>query len=128
MGSSFGSTPPHQQGRSFLPQSATGAKVRAWWKSSEALSSLAGTEGNAGTEGFQFNDLRDTFATRLGDQGCTATTIAALLGHANTHMTARYTHATDDALRAAVERAQNRRVTMASQTLKQPPTLVAVND
>ena len=50
---------------------------------------------DAGILDFHFHDLRHTFATRLGDQGCTATTIAALLGHANTQMTARYTHATE---------------------------------
>jgi len=75
---------------------------------------------------FHFHDLRHTFATRLGDQGCTAITIATLLGHSSTKMTVRYTHATDPALRSAVECAQGGRVTMASQE-KQPPMLAAVN-
>lgn len=77
----------------------------------------------AGIADFHFHDLRHTFATRLGDAGCTATTIAALLGHSNTQMTARYTHATDDAMRAAVECAGQ----SVSQTAKQPPALAAVN-
>jgi integrase len=82
---------------------------------------------DAGIEGFHFHDLRHTFATRLGDQGCSATTIAALLGHSNTQMTARYTHATDDALRAAVECAGKKSGKIVSQNEKQPPKLVAVN-
>jgi integrase len=82
---------------------------------------------DAGIEDFHFHDLRHTFATRLGDAGCTATTIAALLGHSNTVMTARYTHATDDAMRAAVECAGEKSVKIASQTQKRPPHLVAVN-
>jgi len=54
-------------------------------------------------EGFHFHDLRHTFATRLGDLGFNATTIAALLGHSTIQMSARYTHATDEAKRSAVE-------------------------
>ena len=82
---------------------------------------------DAGIADFHFHDLRHTFATRLGDAGCSATTIAALLGHSNTLMADRYTHATSDTLRAAVECADGKHVTMASQEQKQPPALVAVN-
>lgn len=57
---------------------------------------------DAGIADFHFHDLRHTFATRLGDAGHTARTIAALLGNSPA-MSERYTHATDDALRAAVE-------------------------
>ncbi|HEX5836035.1 MAG TPA: tyrosine-type recombinase/integrase, partial [Pyrinomonadaceae bacterium] len=81
----------------------------------------------AGIEDFHFHDLRHTFATRLGDAGCNVTTIARLLGHSNIQMSMRYTHASDDSLRNAVEHAQIDRVTAASQTLKQPLTRVAVN-
>ena len=81
----------------------------------------------AGIEDFHFHDLRHTFATRLGDAGRNATTIARLLGHSNIQMSMRYTHASDDSLRSAVEHAQIGRVTSASQTLKQPLTRVAVN-
>jgi integrase len=82
---------------------------------------------DAGIEDFHFHDLRHTFATRLGDAGCNATTIARLLGHSNIQMSMRYTHASDDSLRSAVEHAQISGVTTASQTLKQPPMRVAVN-
>ena len=77
---------------------------------------------DAGIDDFHFHDLRHTFATRLGDAGCNATTIA-LLGHSNIQMSMRYTHASDDSLRSAVEHA----ATKMSQTLKQPLTRVAVN-
>ena len=82
---------------------------------------------DAGIADFHFHDLRHTFATRLGDAGDSPATIAKLLGHSNIQMTMRYTHATDDALRSAVEHAQINRVTIASQTAKQPLTQVAVN-
>lgn len=81
----------------------------------------------AGIADFHFHDLRHTFATRLGDAGCNVTTIARLLGHSNIQMSMRYTHASDDSLRSAVEHAQKSRVTIASQTAKQPLTQVAVN-
>jgi integrase len=82
---------------------------------------------DAGIVDFHFHDLRHTFATRLGDKGCTATTIAALLGHSNTQMTARYTHATDEALKAAVEYASVASRHNGVTQEKQPPKLVAVN-
>lgn len=82
---------------------------------------------DAGIEDFHFHDLRHTFATRVGDAGHNSRTIAALLGHANTAMTERYTHATNDALRGAVECAQNSTVTTASQTANRPPKLAAVS-
>ena len=78
---------------------------------------------DAGIADFHFHDLRHTFATRLGDAGCNATTIARLLGHSNIQMSMRYTHASDDSLRSAVEHA----ATKMPQTLKQPLTRVAVN-
>ena len=71
------------------------------------------------------------YATRsrrvLGDAGCNATTIARLLGHSNIQMSMRYTHASDDTLRNAVEYAQKARVTNMSQTTEKPLTRVAVN-
>jgi hypothetical protein len=56
------------------------------------------------------------FATRLGDAGCNATTIARLLGHSSIQMSKRYTHASDDSLRSAVEHAatNNKTATHAS--------------
>jgi integrase len=53
---------------------------------------------------FRFHDLRHTAATRLADAGTDAFTIAAILGHSTIQMSARYTHATDERKRRAVER------------------------
>src|SRR5260370_16076897 len=52
---------------------------------------------------FRFHDLRHTAATRLADHGADAFQIAAILGHSSIQMTARYTHATSDGLRRAME-------------------------
>ncbi len=54
-------------------------------------------------QGLRFHDLRHTAATRMADGGADAFTIAAILGHATIQMTARYTHATSEAKRRAVE-------------------------
>lgn len=55
---------------------------------------------------FRFHDLRHTFGTRLGDRGVSPFIIAALMGHSNIQMTARYVHPTEQGKRAAVECAQ----------------------
>jgi hypothetical protein len=52
---------------------------------------------------FHFHDLRHTAATRMADAGADPFTLAAILGHSDIRMTARYTHATDEAKRRAVE-------------------------
>lgn len=57
----------------------------------------------AGIADFRFHDLRHTAATRMADSGTDAFTLASILGHSDIRMTARYTHATDSALRRAVE-------------------------
>ena len=59
---------------------------------------------DAGIEDFRFHDLRHTAATRMADAGADAFTLAKILGHSNIQMTARYTHATDSALKRAVEK------------------------
>lgn len=69
----------------------------------EIKRTFRGACDDAGLIDFRFHDLRHTFATRLGDNGCNVTTIAALMGHSNIQMSARYTHAGDDTKRAAVE-------------------------
>lgn len=51
---------------------------------------------------FRFHDLRHTAATRMADSGADAFTLMKILGHSDIRMTARYTHATDTALRRAV--------------------------
>ncbi len=58
---------------------------------------------DAGLEDFRFHDLRHTAATRLGDAGVATRSIMAILGHRCIQTSARYTHATDDGLRRAVE-------------------------
>lgn len=52
---------------------------------------------------FRFHDLRHTAATRMADAGADAFTLMKILGHSDIRMTSRYTHATDIALRRAVE-------------------------
>jgi integrase len=56
----------------------------------------------AGIADFHFHDLRHTFGTRLAEAGTHLAVIQALMGHADPRTTARYTHATDEAKRAAV--------------------------
>jgi integrase len=57
----------------------------------------------ADIEGLKFHDLRHTAATRMADAGADAFTLMKILGHSDIRMTSRYTHATDTALRRAVE-------------------------
>lgn len=56
----------------------------------------------AGIQNFRFHDLRHTAATRMADAGADAFTLMKILGHSDIRMTARYTHATDAALKRAV--------------------------
>lgn len=57
----------------------------------------------AGIEDFHFHDLRHTAATRLGDRGVDTRRIMAILGHRCIQTSARYTHATDEGLRRAMD-------------------------
>lgn len=68
--------------------------IKTTWKTAKRL---------AGIEGLRLHDLRHTAATRLADAGCDAFTIAAILGHSSIQMSARYTHASDDRKRRALE-------------------------
>lgn len=52
---------------------------------------------------FRFHDLRHTAATRLADAGADPFVIAEILGHSDLRMTKRYTHATDQWKRHALE-------------------------
>lgn len=52
---------------------------------------------------FHFHDLRHTTATRLAEAGVGTRGIMAILGHSCIQTSARYTHATDEGLRRAVE-------------------------
>ena len=58
-------------------------------------------------EDLHFHDLRHTAATRWAEAGAQQTTVMELLGHTDARMSARYTHATDQAKRRAVEQAAN---------------------
>ena len=51
----------------------------------------------------RFHDLRHTAATRVGDAGADAFTLAAIFGWSDIRMAMRYTHAMEDAKRRAVE-------------------------
>lgn len=68
--------------------------IKSAWKTAKRL---------AGIEGLRLHDLRHTAATRLADAGCDAFTIAAILGHSSIQMSARYTHASDERKRRALE-------------------------
>lgn len=57
----------------------------------------------AGIIGLRWHDLRYTFGTRLAEAGNSEAVIAELMGHASGSTTRRYTHATENAKRAAVE-------------------------
>jgi len=75
-------------------------------KTGEALVEIkkgfAAARAAAGTPDLHFHDLRHTFGTRLAANGASPFTIAELLGHSDLRMTRRYTHATSQSLRAAV--------------------------
>src|SRR6266849_3069693 len=84
----------------------------------------------ANLEDFHFHDLRHTAATRLGDAGVDTRRIMAILGHRCIQTSARYTHATDDGLRRAIETlAQRQKQTDAKvpTVREQRPLLAAVN-
>jgi len=51
----------------------------------------------------RFHDLCHTAATRMGDAGADAFTLAAIFGWSDIRMAMRYTHTMEDAKRRAVE-------------------------
>jgi integrase len=60
---------------------------------------------SAGIKGLRVHDLRHSFASSLAGAGYGLHIIGALLGHTQPSTTHRYSHLTDDPLRAATERA-----------------------
>jgi integrase len=66
--------------------------------------SWSGVVKLAGITGFNFHDLRHTFASRLVQRSVDLNTVRTLLGHSEISMTLIYAHLADDHLRAAVER------------------------
>lgn len=74
----------------------------------------------AGVHDFRFHDLRHTTASKLAEAGADITTIAEILGHSSLNMTKRYTHASEDRKRRALEAMASRKkvVTIWSQKEK----------
>jgi site-specific recombinase XerD len=56
----------------------------------------------ANIENFRFHDLRHDFCSRLVQRGVDLYTVAALAGHKDIKMTARYAHLSPEKLRSAV--------------------------
>jgi integrase len=63
-----------------------------------------GIRREAGIEDVRLHDLRHSFASMLASSGASLQLIGSLLGHAQLTTTLRYSHLTDAARRAAVER------------------------
>ena len=74
------------------------SKPWASWK--EAFN---GAVKRAGLKDFHFHDLRHTCATRLGDRGASAFEIAQIMGWSDIRMAMRYTYATGDGIRRAMQ-------------------------
>ena len=51
---------------------------------------------------------RHTFLTRLGESRCDPWTLARIAGHATIAISARYVHASDDAVESALKRMEPR--------------------
>jgi len=60
-------------------------------------------KSEAGIKDFRFHDLRHTAATRMANRGADAFALAEIFGWSDVRMALRYTHATDEAKRRAVE-------------------------
>ena len=69
--------------------------------------SWAGVAKLAKLSGFNFHDLRHSFASKLVQAGIDLNTVRALLGHSEISTTLIYAHLAPDNLRAAVERVAN---------------------
>ena len=65
--------------------------------------SFAKAMRDAKIKNLRFHDLRHTAATRMGDAGADAFTLAAIFGWSDIRIAMRYTHAMEDAKRRAVE-------------------------
>lgn len=86
-----------RRGELVFPSPRTGGKLI------EIKRSFNRAMKEAKIKNLRFHDLRHTAATRMADAGADAFTLMKILGHSDIRMTARYTHATDSAIRKAVE-------------------------
>ncbi len=86
-----------RRGDLVFPSPRTGGKLI------EIKRSFNRALGEAEIKNLRFHDLRHTAATRTADAGADAFTQMKILGHSDIRMTSRYTHATDSAIRKAVE-------------------------
>jgi integrase len=75
-----------------------GKRFRHWWVSR----SFSKVCQKANIENFRFHDLRHDFCSRLVQRGVDLYTVAALAGHKDIKMTARYAHLSPEKLRSAV--------------------------
>ena len=66
-------------------------------------SSFDKAKNEARIRDFRFHDLRHTAATRMADGGADAFALAEIFGWSDVRMALRYTHATDESKRRAVE-------------------------
>lgn len=77
-------------------------QIKKGFKRACELASIPHGQSTPG--GITFHDLRHTFATRLAERGVGETARMALLGQSSTKMVRRYSHATPEAMREAVQR------------------------
>jgi integrase len=81
-------------------------------KTSQPLKSITKAWKNAckaaGVTDLRIHDLRHTFGTRAADAGAPLIAIQAVMGHKSANTTQRYTHATDQGMRLAVELASRK--------------------
>jgi integrase len=82
-----------------FPSSLTGRRLV------DIKNAFRGACKEAGIRDFRFHYLRHTFGTRAADAGVPINAIADVMGHADIHTTQRYTHATDQGRRRAVDAA-----------------------
>ena len=65
---------------------------------------------HAGLKNFRFHDLRHTAASYLAMDGASVPQIAAVLGHRNHQMAARYAHLSDASTKSIVEKTMSKRI------------------
>ena len=92
-----------EKGKSSVPSPYVFPSPRTDERLVEIKYSFARAVKQAKITDLRFHDLRHTAATRMGDAGADAFTLAAIFGWSDIRMAMRYTHAMEDAKRRAVE-------------------------